>query len=64
MCLTTTQADGGMKAQCMMLCYTGQGTPPFNPQSLAMGPGTGGCDAGKTCQMAPQIFPQWLGVCF
>jgi hypothetical protein len=63
MCLTTTQADGGTSAQCLMLCYTGQGTPPFNPQSLGMGPGTGGCNTGKTCQAAPQIFPSWLGVC-
>jgi hypothetical protein len=63
MCLTRTLADGGMPSQCLMLCYTGHGTPPFDPKSLAMGPGTGGCNAGKTCQTASQIFPQWLGVC-
>lgn len=63
MCLTTTASDGGSSNQCMMLCYTGKGTPPFNPQSLAMGPGTGGCNAGKTCATAPQIFPSWLGIC-
>jgi hypothetical protein len=63
MCLQLTAPDGGVSSQCMMLCYTGQGTPPFNPQSLAMGPGTGGCNTGKQCVGAPNAFPPWLGVC-
>lgn len=63
MCLNQTSADGGSRSDCLMLCYTGQGTPPFDPHMLAMGPGTGGCDPGKQCQSAPKIFPPWLGVC-
>jgi hypothetical protein len=64
MCLTTPNPEGGGSiAQCYMLCYTGQGTPPFDAGALAMTPGTGGCDPGKQCDTATQLFPLWLGVC-
>jgi len=63
MCLTDTGPDGGAQQVCLMLCATGQGTPPFDAGALAMQPGTGGCDPGKHCAAATQIFPAWLGVC-
>jgi hypothetical protein len=63
MCFTAAGADGGQASTCMMLCYTGQGTPPFDAGALAMGPGTGGCTGTKQCATATQIFPPWLGVC-
>jgi hypothetical protein len=63
MCLTETTPEGGTTAQCLMLCYTGSGTPPFDAGALGMKPGTGGCNTGKACSPAPQIFPPWLGVC-
>lgn len=63
MCLTDTGPDGGQQAVCLLLCSTGQGTPPFDAGALGMQPGTGGCDPGKHCVAAPGIFPAWLGVC-
>lgn len=63
MCLTTSSPEGGSISECLMLCSTGTGTPPFDAGALGMGPGTGGCDTGKQCVSAPQIFPAWLGVC-
>jgi hypothetical protein len=63
MCLTETAPEGGTTSQCLMLCYTATGSPPFDAGALGMKPGTGGCNAGKACEGAPQIFPAWLGVC-
>jgi hypothetical protein len=63
MCLTSTGADGGSVSSCLMLCYTGQGTPPFDAGALGGTPGRGGCNPGKQCVSATQIFPAWLGVC-
>jgi hypothetical protein len=63
MCLTDTGPDGGPQQVCLMLCATGQGAPPFDAGALGMQPGTGGCDPGKHCVAATQIFPSWLGVC-
>jgi hypothetical protein len=63
MCLTDTGPDGGAQQVCLMLCSTGQGTPPFDAGALGMQPGTGGCDPGKHCAAAAAIFPAWLGVC-
>jgi hypothetical protein len=53
--------DGGAFV-CTMVCYTGKGNPPFNPNTLKGGPGGGGCDMGKTCQSLGG-YPAWLGVC-
>ena len=63
MCLTTAGPDGGSASECLMLCYTGKGAPPFDAGALGMTPGTGTCNAGKQCATATQIFPAWLGVC-
>jgi hypothetical protein len=63
MCLTDTGPDGGLQQVCLMLCSTGQGTPPFDAGALGTQPDMGGCDTGKQCKAAPQIFPAWLGVC-
>jgi hypothetical protein len=63
MCLTTSGPDGGAVSDCYMLCFTGQGSPPFDAGALGMMPGTGACDPGKQCATATQIFPAWLGVC-
>jgi hypothetical protein len=63
MCLMTSGVDGGSVSECFMLCYTGQGSPPFDAGALGMTPGTGTCNAGKQCATATQIFPAWLGVC-
>jgi hypothetical protein len=63
MCLRTSGPEGGSESVCLMLCYTGQGAPPFDAGALGMMPGTGTCNPGKTCASATQIFPAWLGVC-
>jgi hypothetical protein len=63
MCLTSTSTDGGTVSSCLMLCYTGQGSPPFDAGALGGTPGRGGCNPGKQCISATQIFPAWLGVC-
>jgi hypothetical protein len=58
-CLGT--GDGG--SACTMLCYTGQGNPPFDAGSLQMGPGTGGCSNGKSCTISINGWPTWIGGC-
>ena len=63
MCLQRTFADGGGLQECIRLCYTGKGSPPFDAGVLDGGPGSGGCDQGKTCTAAANLFPPWLGVC-
>jgi hypothetical protein len=63
MCLQRTYADGSGAQECILLCYTGKGSPPFDAGALDGGPGSGGCDQGKTCTGVANLFPPWLGVC-
>jgi hypothetical protein len=64
MCLQRTFPDGAAGVQeCILLCSTGKGSPPFDAGALDGGPGSGGCDQGKTCTGVANLFPPWLGVC-
>ncbi len=61
MCLGSSATD----ETCIMLCLVSGQTPPFSTSGLAMGPLTGGCNTGKSCngQAVSTIFPPWLGIC-
>jgi hypothetical protein len=48
---------------CQMYCITPGQTPPFDAGTP--GPGTGGCNSGKSCigRLNAQQFPAWLSIC-
>ncbi len=53
---------GDAGAKCSMFCVTPGQTPPFD---AGTGPGTGGCNTGKTCigRLNAARFPPWLSIC-
>jgi hypothetical protein len=57
-------ADGGSASVCTEMCFIPEaGAPPFTPNKVDGGVGTGGCPSGQTCAGIILGGPVWYGFC-